>query len=407
MRDKKRLSNDEKAIFLSLKPDDINIKLLDSLFSRTFDTNSGKFIEPKFYTFDEFELTKGEYFNNETIVTNCGLFITNKYLVEPHEDLISTFGYINKTIDKSEYGKINQLSSRALLEGKIKDSETYIGFLNRLCQLVFMYNTQICSSITLKSMKPDPDVIKLKNKLEKQYENEIKNNDIVVYSKIESECVKLAKEKLQNDPSMELYESGARGGFDSSYKNAMISRGPIFDNSKGKWHIMKNPLSQGMDKEDIPISANAVVAGVYPKSLGTAECGYRSKQLSAAYQSVKTARFASNCKSKSFEVVELVPDLVDYYMYMYMIEGENKFTLLTPDNASKYINKVVKFRSPLGCCSKDLCNICAGERFNMLGISNIGLTTSKVSNSMVNARMKKFHVSTVQLYKIDPDKVFL
>ena len=97
-RPPRRITSDEKEMFLSLKPDDITLKLLQNLFADRWDTEKHKVIGSQFETYDEMELKAGEYTNKETIVTNCGLFIVNKFLIEPH--FVPYLGYINDTIDK-------------------------------------------------------------------------------------------------------------------------------------------------------------------------------------------------------------------------------------------------------------------------------------------------------------------
>ena len=53
------------------------------------------------------------------------------------------------------------------------------------------------------------------------------------------------------------------------------------------------------------------------------------------------------------------------------------------------------------CIGKKICNKCAGDLYYKLGITNVGLTASKVATVLTNLNMKKFHDSTTRYHKID------
>ena len=94
------------------------------------------------------------------------------------------------------------------------------------------------------------------------------------------------------------------------------------------------------------------------------------------------------------------------FEYRYIVEG-NKLVCMTPDVITKYVGKVVKLRSPMSCTSKRICNKCAGELFYKLQIVNVGLTASRVANTLTNLGMKKFHDSTIHSTKIDINDMLL
>ena len=87
-RPKRTITDEEKKMFLNLEPDDINQKLFDDLFADKLDNKTvdgeKKIIPSRFNTYDEMVLAPNEYFNKEKITTNCGLFIFNKFLIEPY-----------------------------------------------------------------------------------------------------------------------------------------------------------------------------------------------------------------------------------------------------------------------------------------------------------------------------------
>lgn len=274
-RPKRTISEEEKQMFLSLKPDDITQELFDSLFSdsldtSTLDTDKPKIIPSKFNTYDEFVLKPNEYFNKEKITTNCGLFIFNKFLIEPYFQ--KEVGYVNFELTKKNISKIDDMiSTYILLDETDEEVKKYIEYMNRLCWLAFTLNTQICSSISVKTAKPLPKVTELKKKLIKDNKEAIDNNDAIAYKHIQDELVATAEQELRNDPSYELYSSGARGSFDNAYRQWLCTKGPIWNAYKGKFEIVTNSLYEGIPKENIPSLANAIVSGFYPKAIGTGE----------------------------------------------------------------------------------------------------------------------------------------
>ena len=59
-------------------------------------------------------------------------------------------------------------------------------------------------------------------------------------------------------------------------------------------------------------------------------------------------------------------------------------------------------RSPMYCIGKKLCRTCAGAMYDKLHIDNIGLTAARVSSSLLNLSMKKFHNSTAKITEVTP-----
>ena len=72
------------------------------------------------------------------------------------------------------------------------------------------------------------------------------------------------------------------------------------------------------------------------------------------------------------------------------------------------MGKTVKMRSNAYCLNAHkTCNMCAGDKMYLIDKENYGLTVSKMSNALLNKRMKQMHDSNVKLYKIDAEKDFL
>ena len=407
MREKRTLSAEDKKYFLSLKPDDITLDLLHELFTDTYDRAKKKSIPSKYNTYDEFTLKAGEYFNKTDVLTNCGLFIFNKFLIEP--ELQDIIGYWNEPVTKKAMGKIQGKLDVALMEDDI-GTEPYITYLNKLTWLAFSFNTEVSTSLTYKSMIELPEVKKAKKELIRKYSDDLNSEDnnraTVAATKIEAELVAIAKDSLKDDPSSELYDSGARGAYGVAYKNGQIMKGPVYNQAKHKFDIMYEPIGSGINKENVPTLANSVITSAYSKAIATGECGYMTKKLTAVYQSSTLDKRGSDCKSKGYNIVTITPENYTFYSYGFIIEG-SKLVRLDSKTKDKYMGKTVKMRSNGYCTNKKTCNMCAGDKFYLLGNENYGLTVAKVSNTLLNKRMKAMHDSTVHHFQLDVEHDFL
>jgi len=399
------LKDEYKHMLLKMAPDDITAEFIFSYLADSSKRENGKFITipSRIKTYDTFTLKKGEYFNTEDITTNVGLFIFNKFLIE--ESFVSILGYINTPINAKVHKNIENTISQALLNDKIT-TEQMVDYLNKLQWLSKEFNAVFSGSFTMKTLKPVPKVMKLKAKLVKENEEALKKGDVSTGVKIEKELLEVAKEELKGDPGMELYNSGARGSFDNNYKNIAVTKGPVYNPVTDKWNFVESNFMEGIKKEEIPIVANSIPMGQYPKSVGTQIGGYFNKQLSAAFQGIVLDSPDSDCKTTNTLDIVITPYNKSQFLYRNIVEG-NKLILLERDNIDKYVGKKVKLRSPMFCNGEKLCSKCAGSLFYRLGIQNIGLTSTRLAGTLLNLSMKKFHNSTANIKKIDLNTISL
>ncbi len=396
------LSNDMKKYLMDIKPEDITLTLFTDLFADTA-TRDGKVKPSKIKTTDEFVLEKGEYTNNEKIRTNAGLFIYNKFLFE--KELHKVVGYINDPVDGSKLGEIETKLATALRRDDITP-EVFVKYLNDLQWLANTMHTVICGSFTMSSLKPNKAVIDQREKLIKENKEKLEAGDASVAVKIENQLLDTATKQLGDDPGLYLYASKARGSFGNNYKNISVMKGPVFNPETGKFDIVRTNFMEGISKEDIPVYGNTVITGSYPKAIGTGVSGYFSKQITAALQAVQLDKKGSDCQSKGLLHVLITKSNYKDYLYRYIVVG-NKLVLLDDDVIGKYVGTEVKMRSPMFCTSKKICRVCAGLMYEKINIENIGLTASRVSSTLLNLSMKKFHNSSTKIYSIDIKDIVL
>jgi len=389
----------DKVYLLGLKPDDITFDLLLDLFAHTVKVEKGKQILSKgrINLTDEFELKPKEYFNKTQVRTTAGQFIYNKLIIE--RELSDVVGYVNIPINNTQLKKIEEILSKALLNDIITIDDM-VKYLNRTQWLSMQFHSVVSGSFTMNTLKPSNNVTKMRNRLFKENADKLNTGDVITAVNIEQQLLKVAQEELKNDSGMNLYKSGARGSFGNNFKNISVMKGPVFNPSTGKYEIVKSNFMEGIDKKDLASYGNAIISGAYPKAIGTAVGGYFAKQMVAILQAVVLDKPGSDCGSKGYLKIFLDKKIANKFLYRYIID-RNKLVLLDNSNISKYVDTEIKLRSPKFCISDKLCRVCAGTMYDKLKINNIGLTSAKVSTTMVNLSMKKFHDGTLKVNVID------
>ena len=398
----RRISEEEKRYIMSLRPEDITYELGMSLFADHVRKVDGKIVEEKsrFEPTDYFQLKAGEYINRTDIETTVGTFIFNKFIIEPlfteHVD------YVNWELTDGGLGKLEGILSELLLEDKI-DTTMFGDYLDRVQWLGMQFHEPLAASFTMRGLKPLESVVKRRDELIEENKEALEKGDIMTMSAIEKELVDLAKKEISDDPSMDLYYSGARGSIPNNYKQLSIVKGPVFNKTIGKYQFIKKSFFEGLDKEDLAAAATNVVNGQYPKSCGTAISGYKAKQVSSLGQAVILRKDVQDCGTKGYVEIVIPPSMKSKFLYRYVIDG-GKPVLLDNNNIDNYVGKKVKLRSIMYCgCDSGVCMTCAGRLFEKLQIDAIGLTTSTLTGALLNLKMKAFHDSSVKVNAIDLD----
>ena len=397
-----RISEQDKQYLLSLKPEDITYELGMQLFADHVKKVDGQVIEVKsrFEPHDYFKLNAGEYINKETIITTVGSFIFNKFIIEPR--FAEFMDYNNEVINSDGLKDLENKLSKLLLEDKITTTD-FADYLDRIQWLGMQFHEPLAASFTMRGLKPIPKVIKRREELVKQNKEALEKGDVMVMSAIEKELVDLAKAEISDDPSMDLYYSGARGSIPNNYKQLSIVKGPVYNKTIGKYQFIQNSFFEGLRKEDIAAAGTNVINGQYPKSCGTAVSGYKAKQVSSLGQAVMLRKDVNDCGTKGYLELVIPPSMKSKFLYRYVIDN-GKLVLLDDSTIDKYVGKKIKLRSIMYCgCDSGVCMTCAGRLFEKLQIDSIGLTTSTLTGALLNLKMKSFHDTSVKINEINLD----
>ena len=388
----------------------VNIREKDITTSFIMDTFGEFETGQRFRPYDIIEIPANSYGpegkkNKKPFVTTVGIWIFNKYFIE--EDLFDMFKYVNKTIDKKIYGKLNNEISVAVLEDRLP-LETMKRF-NMKTQKCMPYISILAPNYTDKMLTCTEVINKKKKELYKKYEEQIKKGDEIAASRMEKELLDFAIEYMGDDPSMDMFISGARGSIGNNFKNMFVMKGVIKDpdpNAKQKYNVAMSNYIDGISPDEYALFANSLAAGPYARAKKTENGGYREKLFLRAFQHLTLDPPGSDCGTKRYIEVILTESNINEWMYSYIIEG-SKLVELTSQNKSKYIGKKVKVRFSALCESKTgICNKCMGNLYYRLDKTNVGTSLTQIPSVQKNIAMKSFHDSTQSLYDMDLEKIF-
>lgn len=389
---------------VSIKEKDITTTLIMELFG---EFESGR----RFNPYDIVTIPKGSYGpdgkkNKNDFTTTVGIWIFNRYFIEPH--LFDLFKYINKTISKKLLGKLNTEISEAVLEDKIS-VEVLKDFIMKT-QKCMPYISILAPNYTNKMLECSVVIAKKKEELYKKYKDQIDKGDEVAANKMEKELLDFAVEYMGDDPSMDMFISGARGNIGNNFKNMFVMKGVIKDpdpNAKQKYNVALSNYIDGIKSEEYSLFANSLAAGPYSRAKKTEYGGYLEKLFLRAFQHITLDPPGSDCGTKRYLEIVLTEDNLNLWMYSYIIEG-SKLVELNSENKSKYIGKKVKVRFSGLCESKTgICNKCMGNLYYRLDKKeNVGTSLTQVPSTLKNISMKAFHDSTQSLYEMNLEDVF-
>jgi hypothetical protein len=400
------ITPEKKQELLKIDRKDLSISNITKLFGySTKVTNDNKFTtqEPKFKTNAKFTLKAGEYINTTDIETNVGIFLFNKLLIEGKLESTIPNGYYNEVLDKKKINKLFDIISNALMMKKIEVTPTLVTFLKDYEFYGLKLSAIFAVSYTMNFIKPNKELMKEK-------EEKLKNidlKDVQAMTKFEDKLVEDAKEKLKNDQAMPLFASGARGSFENDYKNMSAIIGSTYNPITKNFDFVSSNYTEGLTKKNIVPAANTIVTASYPKAIGTARSGYQSKSIYSVFSSVTVDLPGTNCGTKIGLDIYLSEKNIDLYLYQNIILEDDTLVNLNQENYKAYLNKNIRIRTPMFCLSNKICSKCAGMRFEILDIKNVGLTSVRVSNTLMNLNMKARHSTKVNLDEVDVNSLII
>ena len=236
-----------------------------------------------------------------------------------------------------------------------------------------------------KTLTCSPEYTKRKNELFEQYKDQL--DDPAVLARISEELVAIDKAWMKGD-------IGERTLI--SKKDFGIVRRELFGFSGGNQGFagetipgIKNSLSDGWDINKFPDYNNALRVASYDRGFQTAFGGYQYKQIIRATSNTQVT--IDDCGVKYGIPVQLEALNLKSLLGLNIVTKEG-FETLTAENSSKYLGKVVQFRSPAACkaTETDYCAACVGTR---LGVNKTALSgaMASVASTFQNIYMQAAH----------------
>ena len=395
--------------------DDFTVQKLTEYFSPVMkkgkNTNEFSFdgIElPRYFTSDEFVLKEGALPNvKEDTLTSVGVYLFNVFAIS------NVFGnripYYNPkdglTPDNIE--KLQQMIIDAILSqnasgeefAKFQTKAVWLGYRGSLWNAGQSYEFA----------KVNPKVSAAKPKILAEWRKAVEEGADPVSSyaiMVEKKLLAIAKEDLKKSDAWPIYARGGKPKFGNVYKNCTISMGPVFDPVTGTYKIASNSFMDGIEKEYIPTFANIQVDAAYNRGVATQDGGAKTKLIFAALQSVTlNPEKLHDCGSRKYVLKTITKKNLSKNLLRFIVDPETKkLVKLTQENFPKFEGKTVKMRSPLYCKDPEYCNICAGDYFYELGLTNIGNSAIRISSTLMNKALKAMHDISVKADYVDPLK---
>lgn len=400
---KKITDGELKNTLINIQEKDITSSFIYDLFGE-FDGVA------KCNPYDLIDIPAGKYGpegkkNKNTFTTTVGLWIFNKWMIEP--DLFNLFGYINKTINGDQLDDMNQELSYALMEDRI-EVDALKRYLMKT-QLAMQFVTVLAPNYNESILTLTKIVDKRKEELIKKYKKELDAGDTVIAEQIEEELLKYALDTLKDDPALDTFLSGARSNINNNFKNMFVWKGATRDpnpDSKQEYRIATSNYMDGIKREEYGLYSNSGIEGAYSRGKKTEHGGYLENLATSAFQDIILDEPGTDCGTDRYIEDTITKKNLNRYIYNNIIGPNGKLTELNSQNAEKYMGKKVKMRMAFLCPHEKPCNACAGNFYYKLGIKNVGLTLMQVFSIYKNKSMKAFHDSTVQLTEIDTMKAF-
>ena len=404
-KDPKKITDMDSTEYLTTSPDGFTRSKIVHMFADTTNIAEKKNAnrrKARHQTWDRITIPKDYFYpGHAETVTTIGRFLFNKYVLQGAGIIPATEMFLN-VINKGTLEDLDNEIGYLYMDDKISRAQFNL-YIDRRDNLGYWLNGMLVNTISPRMVKPLKEIETYKKQLYKQYEKEIAEGNIEVMAMIEKLLIERAKELLEDDPGMDLYNSGDLD-FGNCYKNNAILKGPVYNKLTKSYDFIGNSFMNGIEIEDIPAHANSILSGQYPASIATQDSGYMGKKLLALLQMMEIDEPGTDCKTKALIPITVTNANKRDLIYSYFQVGD-QLQLLTRDNIASHVGKTLMMRSPMSCTTKKLCSRCAGELFYKLDVKDAGLFATQLSHTMLNLALKAKHVQTVQLYQIDPNNI--
>lgn len=259
---------------IGIKPEDITSTYVVELFGEF----EGKV---RANPYDLITVPKGAYgladskrgVNIKPFTTTVGKLIWNKMYILRNPSIYEAIGWVDDIVSKKVFSKLYKKLGYLLLEGKIDKSE--FKRFAMTTQLTMPYVQFLSPSFTDKMLLSSSFIDKEKAKKIKENKAAFDARDIKVVDQVSKELLDYATKEMDDDPSFDMFKSGAGGDLGNNYKNMFIMRGTVKrgDPTRGYSVITSNYID-GVAESEYADLADSLAEGPYNRSKKTEIGGY-------------------------------------------------------------------------------------------------------------------------------------
>lgn len=392
----REITDVEVREILSLRESDITQRKLVELFAATRKGDS------KYETNDRFTLPAGRFHNKQTIETTIGRYIFNMFALP--EAYLKKYGYANMAMHGGAIGDEESLMANMLLSGELK-AEDYLQYMRKGEWLAGAVVAYLAPSFDQSTVDTIPEIMVRKEQLAKEYADKIAQGDMGTISMINDKLVAEADAIMRANP--EKYKTiewaNARVyNIGNNYRKTNISTGlQRKPSNQDEYFYIDSNYAEGLAKKDYATNSNLAIIGGLSRGLDSAESGYSAKKILGAMSTWEVDKDLDDCGTKHYLETEIPKGYGSFYLYRWVNDGDTE-VLLDPNNINRYLGKTIKLRSPLYCKSEKVCNKCAGDFLDRIGVGYEGLAAFEIADVLVNQQMKAFHDSSIKSSNINP-----
>lgn len=356
---------------------------------------------------EPFELQPNElanYTGTTPLTTTYGnVFVNHLILVLPFGDIIPfQDGYV-------EISKIEKMIEARLVDDPEDDDgvsppppgkiyvRQYLQFCDYVLSLV-AYTPLAVMATSEKALTFHPDARKRRQELIDQYKDRL--NDPAVVAKIGDELVKLDKEWLADDPTIDFYNVNPGKLFNAVRKKLYYLFGgesPFQDGTSVEF--IKPSLQEGIDPKHFPTMINSLRFGSYNRGAQTKLGGESTKTI---YRMLGTVTVSEeDCKTPLGVPLVLTPNNYKRYVGFWVRDQGNEF-LLTEDLAQGVFGKPLELRTPMTCKTegRNVCQRCIGESLAQQP-NALAAAAAQVGGTFLSTFLALFHGTSLKTKKWD------
>lgn len=253
-----------------------------------------------------------------------------------------------------------------------------VSALEGLCMVVV-------PSLSMETMVPTPGVLELRDKLLKQYANELDNPAVI--ADIMGKLAAHEKAQIKGTVAEGFYTSGK--SYDVIRMKRFILYGLEGGLGTGEPHFIARSLKEGWDMEQFPAMVDGLRGGSYSRGIETAVGGEWVKHFQRVFQNIKVVE--PDCGATN----GLSWNITDYnykrFIGLNQIIG-TKTTTLDEQSSKALIGTTINVRSPMLCntIAPNFCETCCGVAISA-SANALHSVTAEIGSVFMLARMKNMH----------------